>query len=72
MLEAIPSISGLERSSRLEQLWLNENDIRSLQGLEACSSLKALYCCSNRLTSIGTALVNTKELEARPPPISPR
>ena len=44
-------------------MWLNDNRITSLQGLQALSQLRVLWVANNQLTKIGTALDNNGRLE---------
>jgi Leucine-rich repeat (LRR) protein len=43
---------GLNESSKLEALWLNENEICRIDGLDKCTSLKQLYLSHNHIRHI--------------------
>jgi Leucine-rich repeat (LRR) protein len=43
---------GLGEASKLEALWLNENEISKIDGLDKCLSLKSLYLSHNSIKSI--------------------
>ena len=52
LAQAVSKIEGLEGCPCLEQLWLNENEIKAIQGLDLCPQLRRLYLYSNRITAI--------------------
>ena len=48
----IATIEGLQDASKLEYLWLNENEITKIDGLDKCVNLKNLYLSHNSIRAI--------------------
>jgi len=60
----IPTIGdNLSHLSRLQTLWLNDNQLTSLAGLEALPHLQELWACRNRIHTIGTSLAKNSSLK---------
>ena len=57
--QGISKIEGLTNLIELRQLWLNENLITALHGLEYCKKLRELYVCSNQIASLENHLLGT-------------
>ena len=52
----------MNKLEKLTELWLNENFITKLEGLENLTQLKSLFVCYNQISKI-EGLENLKNLE---------
>jgi Leucine-rich repeat (LRR) protein len=59
----ITRISGLEKLHNLETLWLNENEIETLDGIPPLPKLRELNVAMNKIEMIGTGLDGLDNLE---------
>ncbi len=55
--------AALRPLSKLRTLWLNENRIGRIRGLEGLDELTSLWLGRNRITAVGDALLGTPNLE---------
>eukprot|EP00397_Hematodinium_sp_SG-2012_P001359 GEMP01001360.1.p1 GENE.GEMP01001360.1~~GEMP01001360.1.p1 ORF type:complete len:1506 (+),score=342.41 GEMP01001360.1:117-4634(+) len=60
--QGVSRIYGLGYLKHLEALWLNENKITCLDGIQGCRNLKRLYVCGNKIKEIGNWLLGLKEV----------
>ena len=58
-----PSSSGLDQLVNLEKLWVMDNQIRAIEGLENLTKLRKLNLAQNRIEFIGMSLENNVALE---------
>ena len=56
-LESMPRAVGLSRMWQLQRLCMTETGLKSLKGIEACTSLTHLDCSHNKLTEIDGAVL---------------
>jgi Leucine-rich repeat (LRR) protein len=61
--QGISRIAGLDGATQLTKLWLNENELTTLEGLSSCGGLKCLYCCSNAISSFEGVISHLSLLE---------